>query len=131
MQCDSVGTKCFYMLPPFQSDKSNSEKGPSRKGRKNDDSYTNITNTTLLSSSVKDVIAMPTAVNTIVRSAVRSSRKQTPFSSKQKTYVSGLEGYRESLEMEGISRNAAKLISQLRRKGSIASYKSAWNKWTS
>ena len=33
--------------------------------------------------------------------------------------------------MERILSNAAKLISQSRRPGSIASYKSAWNKWTS
>ena len=33
-------------FPPFQSDKSNSEKGPSRKGRTNDNSYTNMANAT-------------------------------------------------------------------------------------
>ena len=97
---------CF---PPFQSDKSNSEKGPSRKGRTNDNSYTNMANTTLVPSSVRDVYAMSTAVETITRSTVRSSRKQTPFSSKQETNVSGLEGYRKSLEMKEISSNAAKL----------------------
>ena len=88
-------------------------------------------NTTLVNSSVRDVNAMPSTVDTTARSAVRSSGKQTPFSSKQETNVSGLEGYRKSLEMEGISSNAAKLISQSRRPGPIASYKSAWNKWTS
>ena len=33
--------------------------------------------------------------------------------------------------MEGIPSNAAKLISQSRRQGSVESYKSTWNKWTS
>ena len=33
--------------------------------------------------------------------------------------------------MEGISNNTVKLISQSRRPGSIASYKSTWNQWTS
>ena len=74
---------------------------------------------------------MPTAVDTIAIPTVRSSRKQTPFSSKQKANVSGLEGRRKSREIEGISSNAAKPISQLRRPGSIASYKSVCNKWTS
>ena len=37
---------------------------PSRKGRTNDNSYSNMANTTLESSSVKDVNAMPTAVVT-------------------------------------------------------------------
>ena len=90
------------MLPPFQSDKSNSEKGPSRKGRTSDNSYTSMTNTTSVSSSVIDANAMPTAVDTVARSIDRSSRKQTPFISKRETNVSGLEGYRKSLEMEGI-----------------------------
>ena len=65
MQCNSVGTKCFHILPPFEFDKSNSEKGPSRKGRTNDNSYTNMANRTLVSSSVREVNAMPTAVDTI------------------------------------------------------------------
>ena len=59
-----------------------------------------MTNTSLLSSSVRDVNSMPTAVDTISKSTVRSWRKQIPFSSKQETNVSGLEGYRKSLEME-------------------------------
>ena len=124
----NVSPICF---PPFQSDKSNSEKGPSRKCRTNDNNYTNMANTTLVSSSVRDDNAMPSTVDTTARSAVRSSGKQKPFSSKQETNVSDLEGYRKFLEMKGISSNAAKLISQSRRPGSIASYKSAWNKWTS
>ena len=63
---------CF---PPFQSDKSNSEKGPSRKGGANDNSCTNMANTTLQSSSVRDVNVMPTVVDTTARSTARSSRK--------------------------------------------------------
>ena len=117
-------------LPILQSDKSNCEKGPSRKSRANDNSCANMANTTLVSSSDGYVNAMPTAVDTIARSTVRSSRKQTVFSSKQETNVSRLEVYRKCLEMEWISSNAAKLISQSRIPVSIASYKSAWNKWT-
>ena len=103
-----------YAFPPFQSYKSNSEKGPSRKGRTNDNSYTNMANTTLVSSSVRDFNVMSTAVGTIARSTVRSSRKQTPFSSKQEINANDLEGCRKPLEME--------------RPGSIISYKLAWNK---
>ena len=105
---------CF---PPFQSYKSNSEKGLSRKGRTNDNNNTNMANTTLVSSSVRDFNVMSTAVGTIARSTVRSSRKQTPFSSKQEINANDLEGCRKSLEME--------------RPGSIISYKLAWNKQTS
>ena len=91
----------------------------------------NMGNTTLVSSSVEDVNAMPIAVDTIARSTVRSSKKQTFFNSEQETNVSGLKGYRKSLETEEISSNAAKLISQSRRSGPIASQKSTWKKWTS
>ena len=62
-------------------------------------------------SSVRDVNVMPIAVGTTARSIVGSSKKQTLFSSKRETNVSGLERYRKTLEMEGISSNAAKLIS--------------------
>ena len=105
-----------YDFPPFQSDKSNSGKHPSRKDRANDNSFNNMAITTLVSYSVRDFIAIPIAMK-----SVRSSRKQTPFSSKQETDVSGLEGYRKSLEMEGISSIAARLTSKSRRPGSIAS----------
>ena len=122
--------KIFPYAFPFQSDKSNSEKGASRKGRVNDNTYTNMANTTLVYTSVRDVNTVPTAVGTIARSTVRSSRKQIPFSSKQETNISGLKSYRKSLEMEGILSNAVKLISQSKRPGSIISYKSGWSKWT-
>ena len=59
-------------------------------------------NTTLVYSSVSDVDAMPAAVDTIGRSTVKSSRKQTHVSSKQQTNVSGLERYRKPLETERI-----------------------------
>ena len=65
----------FICFPPFQSGKLNSEEGLSRKGKTNDNSYTNMTNTTLVSSSVRDVNAMPTSVDTTARSTARSSKK--------------------------------------------------------
>ena len=42
-----------------------------------------------------------------------------------------MEGFRESLQMEGISSNAAKFISDSRRKSSTTNYKSARGQWTS
>ena len=69
---------------------------------------------------------MPTAVGITARSTVRSSKKQTLFSSKLETNVSGMERYRKTLEIEGILSNAAKLISQSRRPGSIVSCKLPW-----
>ena len=45
--------------------------------------------------------------------------------------VSGVENYKKTLEMEGTSYNAVKLISMSRRQGFIAGYESACNKWVS
>ena len=42
-----------------------------------------------------------------------------------------MENYRKTLEIEGISSSATRLISMSRRVGSIAGYESAWNKWIS
>ena len=49
IQYNSPGTKCFHRLSPYQSEKSNSVKGSSRKGRANDNSYTTMPNTTFVS----------------------------------------------------------------------------------
>ena len=77
-------------FPTFQLDKSNSEKNPPRKGRANDDSVTTMGNTTWVSFFRRDVDAMRADVDTTARFTVRSSRKQTTFSSKLETNVSGL-----------------------------------------
>ena len=42
-----------------------------------------------------------------------------------------MEGFQQSLQMEGISSNATKLISHSRRKSSTTNYESAWGQWTS
>ena len=47
------------------------------------------------------------------------------------TEISGVEGFRQSLQKEGISSNAAKLISHSRRKSSAANYELGWGRWTS
>ena len=78
---------------PLSVNKSNSEKGPSRKGKANDNSYTSMANTTSVTSAVRDVNAMSTAVDTTARSTVRSSKRQTPFNSIRETNVSGLKSY--------------------------------------
>ena len=50
-------------FPTFQLDRSNSEKGPPRKDRKNDNSYTPMANSTWVSFSRRDVDAMRAAVD--------------------------------------------------------------------
>ena len=70
---------------PLQSDKLHSEKRRSRKGRTGGNSYTNMANTALVSSSVRDINVMPTAVESLPellfgsrgnkRSLVKTSRE--------------------------------------------------------
>ena len=80
---NSVGTKCFHiLLPPFSLISQILRKV--RKGRKIDNSYTNMANTTLVSSSLRDVNVMPTAVDTIARSTVRSSGNKHPLVQNRK-----------------------------------------------
>ena len=45
--------------------------------------------------------------------------------------ISGAKCFWQSLQMEGISSNAAKLISYSRRNSSTTNYESAWGQWTS
>ena len=52
-----------------------------------------MTNTTSVSSAVRDVNTTCTAADTTVRSTGRSSRKQTPFNSIRETNVSSSEKY--------------------------------------
>ena len=77
-----LGQNVSICLLYFQSNKSNSDKGPSWKGRTNDNSYTNMANTTLVSSSIWDFNAILNAVDTLTGSTVRSSRKKS-ISSKR------------------------------------------------
>ena len=58
----------------------------------------------------------------------KSTGKKLPSSRNKVTEISGVVDFWESLQMEGISSNAAKLISNSRTKSS--SYKLASGQWT-
>ena len=58
----------------------------------------------------------------------KCSGSKTPSCESQVSKVSCMENYSKILEMEGISGNAAKLISMSRRSDSITGYESAWKK---
>ena len=61
----------------------------------------------------------------------KSTGQKSSSGRNRVTEISGVEGFRESLLMEGISSNAAKLISHSRRKSSTTNYESTWGQWTS
>lgn len=56
----------------------------------------------------------------------------TRSSSREKVITVGvIEGFKKVFEMEGVSVNPAKLISDAKREGSVANYKSSWGQWAS
>ena len=59
----------------------------------------------------------------------KSTREKVSPSRNKITEISGVEGSWESLQMERISSNAAKLIPHSRRKSSATKYESAWGQW--
>ena len=58
----------------------------------------------------------------------RSSGAKAPFLGRQSATVGGMEGLREALEGEGVSKLAATLITNSRRSRSISNYQLAWRK---
>ena len=57
---------------------------------------------------------------------VKKSTRQKSFSNRNRvTEINGVKGFRQSLQMEGISSNTAKLIAHLRRTSSTTNYESA------
>ena len=61
----------------------------------------------------------------------RSSVAKAAFAGRQPTTVGGMNGFRNALEGEGVSKLAATFITNSRRSGSMSNYKSAWRKWAS
>ena len=85
--------------------------------------------TTLVYFPVKNDHAMSIAFTSPPKPITKSPGRKTSSCENQVPKVSRVENYRETLEIEGISSSAAKLISVFRRPGSIAGYESALNKW--
>ena len=77
--------------------------------------------------SMQSPLLLPALQNLFLKSPGR----KTSSSENRVPNVSGVENYRKTLEMEGISSNAAKLISVSTILGSITGYELARNKWVS
>ena len=59
----------------------------------------------------------------------RSFRKRTSINNQQYHEISGVENFRKSLALSGISKAAFQLIAGARRESSTASYESTWRGW--
>ena len=58
-------------------------------------------------------------------SVTRQTGAKAPFAGRQPATVGGIEGFRKTLEGEGVSKLAATLITNSRRSESISNYQSA------
>ena len=104
-----------FCIPTLQLDKSGDKQGSSGKCRSNDTSDTHMTDTTLVYSPTENVHTRSIGFTGPPKPITKSPGKKTSSCENQVPNVSGMENYRKNLEIEGISRSAAKLISLSRR----------------
>ena len=132
-QCNAsaLGQAGSLCLSTFLNDIQSSEKGPERKRNNNDLNCSSMVWTTLVPGTSAFVQEDTPSVASIRQTFVKPSRGNPPTCCQQDLKFSGLDHYRVSLIKKGISAEAAKLISESRRKGSLSNYNSAWKKWAS
>ena len=76
-----------------------------------------------------NVHTTPIAFTSHSKPIIKSPGRKTSFCENQVPKVCGVENYRKTLEIEGISSRVAKLVSMSRRPGEITSFESTWYKW--
>ena len=89
-----------------------------------------LANTTVVRTATTNVSTDSNITATSFQLVSRSTGSDTPFSKKWVPKVGGLENFRKNLANEGVSERAAGLITNARRQGSLANYKSSWGKWS-
>ena len=119
---------CFPTLQPNKSNNKESSIGESREVNLNN---TVVANTTMVRTTFESLNSKTSTAPSKAQHSQKSSRIESPSRKTGIAKTSGLENFRNSLQMEGISNRAATLISQARREGSLANYESSFQKWTS
>ena len=84
---------------------------------------------TVVSSAAKYVSTGTSTVTSSEKSASEPSRGDPSSDKRRISKINGMESFRNSLKIEGISGRAAELISQARRPSSISNYQSSFNRW--
>ena len=83
-------------------------------------------NSALLCSTSKNICTATISSASDKKFVNKSTGQKSSSSRNRVTEISSVEDFRESFQMEGISSNAAKLISHSKRKSSTINYESAW-----
>ena len=126
-RCNAAGLKqniCFCILT-FKLDRSGDKQ--SCLGS-NDISDNSMADTTLVYSANRNVDTATIDLTSPTEPITKSPARKTLSRKNDVRKVSDVENYRKTLEIEGISSNAPKLISMLRIRSSIAGYESVWTK---
>ena len=112
-RCNAAGPKqnvCFC-IPSFPIDRSGDKQGYSGKCRSRDTSDTHMADTTLVYSPTKNVHSTSIAFTSPTKPITKFPGRKSSSCENQVPKLSGVVNYRKTLEMEGISSNAAKLSS--------------------
>ena len=127
----SLGQGIQFCFSSIQLDQSGSTEDLPRENKPSNHSDVRMANSVLVCTISKNVCTA-TISSALDKKFVNNSTRQKSSSSRNKvTGIRGVEGFQQSLQMEGYSSNAAKLISHSRRKSSRTNYKSAWDQRTS
>ena len=112
-RCNAAGLEqnVWFCIHTRQLDRSTDKQGSPGKHRSNDTSDTHMADTTLVYTPSKNVHKTSSALISPPKSITKSPGRKTFSCKNQVPKVSGVENYRKTLEIEGISSSAAKLIS--------------------
>ena len=118
-------------IPTILNDQQSSKQDKTRQGGQNATCDTHLAISNLVPSTSKHVSRQANTFTTVSTLAHKSKKGVTSTFDKQNTKVSGLDSFRQKLSTEGFSDTASKLISCVRRPGTLSNYNSAWAQWVS
>ena len=114
----SLGQGVQFCFPSIQLDILGSKEDPLTKNRSYNHSDTHMANAALVCTTSKNVCAATIFSASDNKFVNKSIGKNSSSSRNRVTEISGVEGFWQSLQMEGVSSSTAKRISHSRRKSS-------------
>ena len=112
---ESLGQEALFFFSSSHLDETDSKDDPRRKDRLSNHSDTHMTNPALLCTNFKKVCRTTIFSVSGKILAKKFTLEKPSFTRNKVTEISGVEGFRESLQIEGIAGNASKLISHPRK----------------
>ena len=116
-------------VPAILPNNSGTPQSSTRSNREDDSCNPNMAYSGVVSSVIRNVNRQTPSAPKTKEHSLRSFRQTTSISDKQFHETSGVENFRKTLSLSGISETASHLIAGTRRESSTSSYESAWRKW--